>query len=691
MAAADLRSGNEEAKGLMGYEIGIDIGGTFTDLVAYDQLSGDIRVAKAFTTPNDRSLGVMNAIKKAGLNLNQVSYFVHGTTAAVNAIVERKGAKAALVTTKGFEDVLEIMRGDREHHYDLQWEKPKPLIPRYLRFGVEERVNYKGQILKPAKIEELDEFIEVIKKEGVDSLAICCLHSFMNDENEKKIKAYLESRLPQVALTVSSELLPEIREYERVSTVAINAYIKPVMVKYMQNLAGQLKRAGMQANLMIMKSNGGVMTAEAVKEVPAFTIGSGPAGGVVGSTLFGDNVITIDMGGTTFDVSLIDAGQPKYTTEKDVIWGFPLRLPQIDIVSIGTGGGSIAWIDKGGLLRVGPQSAGAEPGPICYARGGEEPTFTDACVINGIIDPDYFLGGEVKLDKENAERIVAEKLGKRLGKSVQEVASGIYEIACENMAAAMKLVSVERGFDPRDFAIVAYGGAGPVVATFLARELGAKKVIIPIYPGIFSAVGMLAADVRYDFVQAYPVAIAEADLARMNDILENLEKKGLENLAREGFKERIKIIRSADLRYVGQNFEIQTPVPNGRLDRQSLAQLVNSFHAEHEKWYGHKMLDQPVELVSLRVNALSLKQRPKFSKIPAGTDPKEAYKGTREVLFHGQGGPIATPVYQRERMKAGTAVEGPAIIEEMGSVTVLLKGDRARIDQEGHIIVDIEK
>ena len=517
----------------MGYEVGIDIGGTFTDFILYDKKTGDFRIAKTLTTPEDRSTGVINAVRKVGVELSDVDYFVHGTTAAVNAIVERKGAKAALITTKGFEDVLELMRGDREHHYDLQWRKPRPLIPRYLRFGVEERVNYRGEILKPVDTSSLEEVIEILEKEKVESLAICTLHSFMNDENEKKIKSFLESRLPGVDFTLSSELLPEIREYERISTVAINAYIKPVMVRYIENLEQKLRDEKLKSSLMIMKSNGGVMTARGTRDVPAFTIGSGPAGGVIGSTLFGDSVITIDMGGTTFDVSLVDNGEPKYTSEKDVTWGFPLRLPQIDIVSVGTGGGSIAWIDEGGLLRVGPQSSGADPGPICYGKGGQEATFTDGCVVNGIIDPDYFLGGEIKLDKAAAEHTILEKLAKPLRMNEREVSSGIFEIACENMAAAMKLVSVERGYDPRDFSIVAFGGAGPMVATFLSRELGSKRVIIPVYPGIFSAVGMLAADVRFDLVQAYPVAIEDIDLNRMNEIVRTLEERGIESLKNE--------------------------------------------------------------------------------------------------------------------------------------------------------------
>lgn len=676
----------------MAQVIGIDIGGTFTDLVVINTETGEITSVKVDSTPPRFAAGFFHALEKADIDLKNVSYLVHGTTVATNAVVERKGAKVGLITTKGFKDVIEIMRGNREFHYDLQWEKPKPLIPRFLRLGVSERLNSKGEVVIPLNKDEVKEAVSYFKKRGVEVIAICTLHSFMNPVHELKIEEIIKEEFPGVFTSVSAKILPEIREFERSCTVAMNAYVKPVVIKYIDSLRRRLKEKGLQRDLMIMKSNGSVMTPKMACEIPIATIGSGPAGGVVGGTLLGEEVITCDLGGTSFDVSLITKRKPKLTTEKDITWGMPLRIPQVDVLSVGKGGGSIAWIDAGGLLRIGPKSAGAYPGPACYGRGGKEPTLTDACLVLGILNEKYFLGGEMPISKDLAIKAIEKKLSKKLNMSVKDIAVGIYKIAVAGMVEAIKLVSVKRGFDPREFTMVAYGGGGPIFAGILAKELSISNIIFPRNPGVFSALGLLLGDVQFDYTRSYPTTIENVDLDKLNSILNELEDKGRENLKEESFEKHIEILRSADMRYMGQNFEVNTLIPEGKITQEKLVTLVERFHQEHEKWYGYRMKDERVEIVILRVSANSKQViKPTFRKVSSTGNLREALKGKRLAYFGGIKDFVESPVYQRDMLKAGHIIEGQAIIEQTDTTIIIYPEQVAKIDEVGNIVVTINK
>ncbi len=678
----------------MSYRVGVDIGGTFTDMVVLDERTGELSIAKSPTTPRAPIEGVLNAIRKLEIDPREVAYFVHGTTAATNAVVQRRGAKVGLITTHGFRDTLEIMRCHREFHYDLQWVKPKPLVPRRLRVEVPERIDYKGRVIRPLDEGSARAAVRKLRAHGVEAVAVCFLFSFVNPAHERRMKEIIREEWPEVYVSTSSEILPEVREYERTSTVVIDAYVKPLINHYFNSLERGLDEMGFRSDLMIMTSGGGVVTSAAAKEMPVYTLSSGPAGGVIGSVYLGQaikerNLISMDMGGTSFDVSLVDGGQPRHTTEGEIEWGVPFRVPLIDVRSIGAGGGSIAWIDQGGLLRVGPQSAGAEPGPVCYGRGGEEPTVTDAYVALGIIDPEYFLGGELKLDKAAAEEAIGRRVASSMRMKLQEAAQGILDIAQANMVGALHIVSIQQGYDPRDFTLLAYGGASPVSASALAKELGIKKVVVPVFPGAFSALGMLTADIRFDYVRSYLARFDEVDMAKIAAIYAEMERQGAEALRREGFKGKPALIRSADLRYVGQNFEVATPVPGGRpLKAGDLKTIIANFNREHERQYAHSKLDEPIEFVSLRLASLGATEKPRLKRMGGG-DARRALKGRRPVYVKERGRFIGCPIYERTLLPAGVKLRGPAIVEEVDSTIFIGPRQVAEVDRFANVIINV--
>ena len=472
----------------------VDIGGTFTDLAHIDGKTGILRMAKVPTTPSDRTIGVFDSLREDGVDLAEVSSFIHGTTTATNVVVERRGARVGLLTTRGFRDTLEIMRINREFHYDLQWSKPMPMVPRVLRYEVTERIDYRGRIVTPLDVEDVRAAVAQMRDAGVESIALCFLFSFVNSAHEEQARQIVTELWPEVPLSVSVDILPEIREYERTSTVVVDAFVKPVMEGYFQGLESGLKAKGLKYPISIIGSSGGILPIEEASRAPIKTVHSGPAGGVIGAAYLGklagyENLLAIDVGGTSFEVSLIEGGEPRRTTEAMIEWGIPLRVQQIDVNSIGAGGGSIASIDGGGLLQVGPESAGAEPGPACYAHGGERATVTDAFVAAGWVDPSYFLGGHVRLDAQLARDAIDKDVAVPLGMDTSEAAIGVLRVVLASMVGAMQVVSTQRGYDPRDYTLMAYGGAGPVVATELARELSIGRVVIPRFPGAFCAVG----------------------------------------------------------------------------------------------------------------------------------------------------------------------------------------------------------
>ncbi|MDA4113778.1 MAG: hydantoinase/oxoprolinase family protein [Thaumarchaeota archaeon] len=676
----------------MPVRLAVDIGGTFTDAAALDEETGEIRVAKSSTTPSSPVDGVLACMRKLDLDPRQVAYLVHGTTTATNAIVQRKFQPLALICTKGFGDIIEIQRGNRplKGLYDIRWEKPLPIVPRFLRYEVEERIDSSGNVVRSLGEEDVRRVACEIRSQGIRTVGVCLLFAYMNPAHEREVRRIIGQECPGVYVSLSSEVNPEIREYERTSTVAIDAAVKPVMDLYIGSLERGLKQAGFASRLMIMKASGGMMSSTAAKETPVQTIESGPAGGTIGAARVADslgikNLIAIDMGGTTFKVSLVDSGVPRYRSEGELEWGVPFRMRMIDISEIGAGGGSIAWVDEGGLLRVGPHSAGADPGPVCYGTGGTEPTITDAQLVLGRLDPTSFLGGEMRLDRDAAAAAI-ERIARQVGLSATEAAAGIIRIAEANMLASMRVNSVEKGYDPRNFSVIAYGGAGPMVASTIARDLGSPTVIIPFHPGIFSAIGMLATEIRFDYMRSYVTRIDKMDLEGINSRYEQLESQARETLAREHSGES-QILRTADMRYFGQNYEISAPVPGGKIAQEQLATIVDGFNHEHLKVYGHNKPEEPIELINLRVAIIGKVDKPQFRRkaLPGGLS--RALKGARDVYYHSAKGFLASNVYDREYLPIGELTSGPAIIEEMDSTTVINPDQTASIDDHGNIVI----
>jgi N-methylhydantoinase A len=684
-----------------------DIGGTFTDLVYHDERSGELGLAKTSSTPDDFARGVLDGIEKADLPVDQTNFFAHGSTIVINALTERTGARTGLITTRGFRDVLEIGRANRPDMFNFSFRKPVPIVPRHLRVEVPERVNYKGEILEPLDEEQVRQAVRYLKDEGVEAIAICFLHSYANPTHEQRAVEIAREEAPTLSITGSSEVTRQWREYERTSTVVLNAYVQPIASRYLASLEQDLVQRGMPGNtLHVMQSNGGIATFEQGKATPIRLVESGPVAGVVGAIAVGhmageENIISLDIGGTTAKASLVQHGEVITTTEYKIeqtptFSGYPIMAPVVDIVEIGAGGGSIAWIDKAGALKVGPQSAGAVPGPACYGKGGTEPTVTDANLLTGRINPEYFLGGEIKVDIE-AAREAMRKVAKPFGLTEAEASLGVIRLANSNMDNLLRIVSVRRGFDPRDFALVAFGGGGSMHATALARRLHIKKVIVPVATAVFSALGMLMTELRVDFIQT---AITRTDRIAMADlmaILTKLEAEGFDALQQgrpatpaQGAieRERVVIQRFADMRYLGQEHTVKVPLPGGIWDGASLQEIERRFHDLHEQHYTFR-LNSPIEFVNFHVTALGVVEKPSLQELqPDGQSPKQALKGHREVDFDELGW-HKSALYERSHLGAGAQVEGPAVVEEPAASTVLFPGDRLSVDMYGNLTIDV--
>jgi N-methylhydantoinase A len=680
-----------------------------------NEATGEIAIVKVPSTPADPSNGFVEAahriLRQAGVEPSALAFVVHGTTVATNSIIEGKVAKTGFVTTDGFRDMLEIARQIRPSLYDLQFDKPQPLVPRYLCFGVPERLDARGNVLTPLDEAKAREIAAALRKEGVESVAVCLLHSYANPVHERRVGQILRAELGRkVSLSISSELAPEFREYFRASTTVVNASIRPVVERYLGGIEKRLRKEGLDAELLVMQSNGGVLTFDSASERPVFMVESGPAAGViaaayVGSTIGRKDVISFDMGGTTAKVGLIQDGRPRVTKDYEVGAaaragtgsargsGYPIRTPVIDLVEIGAGGGSIAWVDSGGVLRVGPQSAGADPGPACYGRGGDLPTITDANLVLGRLNPDYFLGGELKLDPDLANRAIESHCAKPLGLTVTEAANGIVEIANSAMVNAMRLVSVQRGYDPREFALIGFGGAGPVHANRLAAEIGIPETVIPMSPGITCAMGLLVTDLRHDYSATVLKRADAVTPASLEDASRRLEGLGRAALKRDGVPASgMEFLRQADMRYVGQSYELTVNLPGGQVTPARLRTVVQAFHSAHEQAYGHAAPAEPVEFVNLRVTATGAIRRPRLREVPASRrSAASASKGQRQVYFAERRGRVKVDCYDRYQLAAGMVIPGPAIVEEMDSTTVVHPGFAARVDRYGNLLIAAAK
>jgi len=681
--------------------IGIDVGGTFTDVVLVDDAQGKFYYTKTLTTPPNLWNGVLNGISKildqAGSNIDMVDFIVHGTTIGTNALIEKKGAKTGLITTEGFSDVYEIGRVQRpkEGLYNIFIDNPLPLVPRYLRRGVRERVNAAGEIIKPLEEGDVREAVEFFKENNVESIAISLLFSFLNPEHENRIAAIFSQLSPEIYLSLSSEIAPEFREFERTSTTVINAYLQPIMKRYIARLTKELNETYGDLDLRIMQASGGTITAESAERLAINTVNSGPAGGVLAAAYIGaitglDRLISVDMGGTSFDIGLIEGGEPKITSEAK-FEGYPVKIPVIEIDTIGAGGGSIAWIDKGGVLNVGPQSAGSNPGPACYRRGGKLPTVTDANLVLNRLNSDYFLGGEMYLDRELSWQAIKENVADPLGMEVEEAAAGVIRIINAKMAKGISVNSVEKGFDVREFALVAFGGAGALHAVELADELEMKTVVIPSLCGTLSALGLLVSDARHDYVQTMAKNMTELNIDELNDTYSLLEKRGIEQLIQEGFKfEEIDLLWSADIRYEGQSYELNVPVKRKELlGFADIEEVSRRFHERHRKQYSYCSEHEPLQVINIRVTAVGKTPPVVFAEeASVGRDSSPAHKGTREVYFKSLGF-VKTPVYERSLLRPGNVVVGPAVIEETISSTVLIPGSTAVVDMYSNLIINL--
>jgi N-methylhydantoinase A len=690
------------------YRLGIDTGGTFTDATLIDEATGEVAIAKVPSTPADPAVGFLAAseriLRERGVAPAEVEYVVHGTTVATNAVIEGNVAPTGFVTTEGFRDMLEIARQVRPSLYDLRFEKPRPLVARHLCLGVRERLDATGQVVTPLDEEAVRDAARRLRAEGVESIAVCLLHSYVNPAHERRAGELLREVLPEATISLSCDVAPEFREYFRATTTVINAAIRPIVGGYLRRIEEELRRAGVDAELLVMQSSGGVFTFAAAREKPVFMVESGPAAGVIAATYLGSalgykDVISFDMGGTTAKAGLVQDGRPRVTKEYEVgamaraggggtkARGYPIRTPVIDLVEIGAGGGSIAWVDAGGVLRVGPQSAGADPGPACYGQGGTEPTITDANLVLGRLNPAFFLGGEVPLDVERAHRAIEERCARRLGLDVLTVAHGIVEIANAAMTNALRLVSVQRGFDPRDFVLVAFGGAGPVHANRLAAETEIGTTLIPMSPGTTSALGLLVTDLQHDYSVTLNQRTDRLDERAVEGAYRELEAQGRTALAREGVAAAdVLLLRQVDIRYVGQSYELTVPLPNGSFDPATLSGVVEQFHRAHDQAYGFSAPGEPAEFVNLRLTAVGTIAKPRLREA-AGTDGGGAVKAKRAVWFAETGGFFECPVYDRYRLASGVILAGPAIVEEIDSTSVIHPGYAADVDRYGNLLI----
>ncbi|WP_313694022.1 hydantoinase/oxoprolinase family protein [Halorarum halobium] len=669
-----------------GTRAGVDVGGTFTDLVTVRD--GRVSVDKTPSTPSAPEEGVLTGLDGLDAPFGEVGFLGHGTTVATNAVLEGEWADTALVTTAGFSDAPEIGRQHRPDIYDFAAEKPTPVVERDRRYGVPERVDERGEVLEPLDEDAVRAVAADLREAGVESVAVSLLFSFERPDHERRVRDLLRDEGLDVSVSLSADVLPEIREYERTLATSLNAALKPVMDEYLGALSEGAAGMGLDTPLRVMGSNGGLMAAEAARERPVNTLLSGPAAGVRGATHVAgrrgiSDLITMDMGGTSCDVSLVRDGEPLVTTDTEV-GDYPVSVPTVDVHTVGAGGGSIAAVDAGGALRVGPQSAGAEPGPICYGRGGTEPTITDAHLLLGRIDPTGFLPEALDRDAP-AVRRAFEPLADAVGGSVEDAAAGVLDVANANMERALRVVSVERGYDPREFALVAFGGAGPLHAAALADALEVPEVVVPRAAGVLSALGLLISDVTYDYSSSMVRRWGEVSPATLESTFAGFEREGREELAAAGHDEAARRFeRAVDLRYAGQSFDLSVPVGDD-VGPGDLDAVAERFHEAHERRYGHAYREEPVELVTVRLRARGVVEPPELSVEDRAGDPADAVAETRDVLFHGD--PHDTPVYDRERLPTDAAFDGPAVVEGAESTVVVHPGQRARVDGDANLVV----
>jgi N-methylhydantoinase A len=672
--------------------VAIDIGGTFTDLIGFDTAQNRFVEAKSLTTPAQLTRGIIDCIRKSGLDAAGIDELIHGSTIAINTLIERKGARTGLIVTRGTRDVYIIGRGNRPEAYNLLFHKHRPLVDRHLIREASERLLATGEVYEKLTAASIEDACEKLKAAGVEAVAIAFLHSYANPEHERAAGAIVRRMLPDAYLSLSHEILREYREFERTSTTVVNAYIGPKVGGYVKSLKEDLGRVGFGGNLAIMRSNGGVMTPEVATDRPVAMMESGPVGGIIASARVGQargfaNVISFDMGGTTAKASLIRDGEPTMAPGYYVggyASGHPVMLPMIDVVEVGAGGGSIAWIDDIGALKVGPHSAGADPGPICYRGGGTEPTITDANVALGRLDPDNFLGGQMKLDADGAARGIKEKIAAPLKMELTAAAQAILDISISTMSLAVREVSVKKGFDPRDFVLVAAGGAGPLHITAVARELHVPKVIVPLFPSHFSALGMLLADERHDFIRTFYGDLAGIDFAALVETHGEMVREALGGLRHEDSAEQQIHL---DLRYVGQEFTLQVPVTLDQLKAADRHGIRRAFDALYEHRYAHHSPDEPVEMVNIRIAVIGKRPRLHFPSVAQGRTA--APVGRRDVYLTDPAKPVACPVYDRRALGAGTAIAGPALIQEHGTTTVLFPRDQCEVAPSGELVISV--
>lgn len=670
------------------WRVGIDVGGTFTDLFAWSEADGSYRTAKVLTTKDDRSRGVLNSIETAGIDFGDISHLMHGTTTGTNALIERNYPDAAFVTTEGFRDTIEIGRQHRKALYDPYQTKPVPLIKRRNRFSIGERMSAKGEVRRPLDEARAEEIAREIAARGLKAVGIGFINSYANRAHEQRMREIIRAHAPDVHIVISAETRPVFREHGRFTTTAIRACLMPIMTEYFDRISDALAERGFKGTLLILKSNGGVMGADNAKLRPEELIESGPAGGVAyasyltQSTGF-DNIIHTDVGGTSFDVSLVEKGEGLITRDYELEWEVPVSVPMLDIHSVGAGGGSIGWVDEGGSLRVGPQSAGSEPGPACYGRGGTEPTITDANLVLGRLNPS--LNDKFTLDRAAAEAAI-DRLAAKIGLSRLETAEGMIKISCETMAQAVKGVVVARARDPRDFVLASFGGAGPMHATFVAQAMSIPKVVIPRQAGVASAFGATAMNIRHDIESFHYAPLGSVDVATVNRLFAELEEAAKARLRLDGIDaENMTTTRSAQMRYIGQTYEVETEVPSGEITAEQIPEIARAFHAAHQREYGVSDEQFQIAFVALGVTATgTLKSPPEYD---FGKATESAPRKSREVYFDGKW--HDSGLYDGARLAPGAEIAGPAVIEYLDSIAVVPPACHASMDRGGNLIVSV--
>ena len=677
----------------MTLRVGIDSGGTFTDLVALDAESGRWLTSKVSSTPEQPIRGVLNAIASAGIDIGQIGFLILGTTVGTNALIQRRGARVAFLTTEGFEDVPFIQRGNRKFHYDLHWIKPRPFLERHQCIGIRERMDYRGTVVVPLETSQLGDLEQTIRdlidSEGLEAIAVSLLFSYLNSAHEEMLGAWLADHFPKLSVSLSHQVAPVWREYERGLTTIADAYLKPLLNGFIQEMDAGFRERGFCGSWAIMKSNGGTRLARDAAQSPIQLLLSGLAGGVIGGRHFGiastRDMITVDMGGTSCDIAVIKNGEQRYADKFDVEFGLSLTFPTVEVTTIGAGGGSIAWVDRGGFLRVGPQSAGAQPGPACYRRGGRDATVTDANLVLGRLDPDSLLAGEVKLDVERAGTAL-QVVADLLELSLEEASISILEIADENMANAVRLATVEIGIDPRGFSLVAFGGAGGLHASSIARKLGIQRVLIPPHPGLCSAFGALIADLRSDQIRTASLRSDRVKAAEINVHLERLGAAARTELAAEKFDGMPLVISKLAMRYLGQNYEHEIEISGNHVTDGDLAAAFQRFEELHDKFYGYHLAGEVIEIVTIGVTAVGST----FLSLPplAISRRSAGHRHKRSVYFRNPGF-VDTPVIHRESLSLGATLGGPAVIEESNSTTLLFPNDRLTVLDSGVLSIEV--